>query len=207
MARLVSSVVVATLAATQAVASADVFKLYGEARGGGMYGTGLAGAQKDDAFFAKSKGGAYGAVLGGQLLIFDGHIKHHQYIKSGQLTTWTQFNAGLNFNLDTGTPADKKAFNGGYVEFGIFAGFGVGTGAQVDPPLDNSEVTDKGFVAELKLGAGFAVGKVMSVGVALPISAGYYFMSDQGTANDAGTHYQAVEAAFLVNLRLKLKVK
>ncbi len=38
-----------------AVASADTFKLFGEIHGGGMYGQGLSGTQKDTDFFQKTE--------------------------------------------------------------------------------------------------------------------------------------------------------
>lgn len=49
---------------------------------------------------------------------------------------------------------------------------------------------------------------MFSLGFVVPISAGYYFKSGPGVAaNDTGTHYEAVEAAFLVNARFKIKIK
>ena len=68
-------------------------------------------------------------------------------------------------------------------------------------------MNDKGFLVEGRFGAGANLGSALSIGVSLPVTAGYYFMSDTGTANNTGTHYQAIEAALLVNLRLKIKVK
>src|SRR5690242_4696088 len=94
MSRLASLLVVAALAAP---ASADTFKLFGEVHGGGAYGQGTSGAQKDSAFFQKARGGAYGALIGGEFLFFDGLIEHTQYVDGDHLTTWTQFGAGLHF--------------------------------------------------------------------------------------------------------------
>ena len=47
MPRLSTLVVVALALALPATASAEVFKLYGELHGGGMYGAGVTGDQKD----------------------------------------------------------------------------------------------------------------------------------------------------------------
>lgn len=205
MGRFVALLVVASTAMA-APASADVFKLYAEGQGGGMYGHGLAGDQQDDAFFAKSRGAGYGALVGGQFLIFDGHIKHNQYIKSGELTTWTQFNAGVNFTVDTGSAADKKVHKGGYLEMGLFAGFGLGTGAQVDPPLDNSEITDKGFMLEGRFGAGKHLSKIFDIGVSVPMSWGYFFKSGNGAAaNDESTQYQSMQINVLLVLRANIR--
>lgn len=202
MARLVASAVVATLLAS-APASADVFKLYGEVHGGGMYGAGVSG--EGESFFAQSTGPTYGALVGGRFFVFDGHVKHHQYPHDGELSTFTQFNLGLGFEVDTGDEKAKKARTGGYVEIGVWAGFGLATGAQVDPPLDNSEVSDKGFLLEMRFGFGKHLSKNFDLGLAIPASYGYIFRSGDGaTANDESTHYQSVQVEALLVLRANI---
>ena len=204
MARL-SMVFLTALVLAPTAASAGVLKLYGEGRGGGMYGKGLAGDQKDQSFFQKSKGGAYGVAVGAQFLIFDAHIKHMQYFTDG-LSTWTQFDGGLDFMVDTGSEEDKKAHKGGYLEIGAFIGFGVGTGAQVMPPLDNSEVTDKGFFLEGQLGFGKHLNNIFDIGVTVPVSWGYLFKSGAGaTANNMSDQYQSVQVDVLLVLRANIK--
>jgi hypothetical protein len=208
---LIAAVVVG-LAGT---ASADVLSLRAEAHGGGAGGLGVAGDRKDDAFQNNARGGAYGALVGVEFLFIDAWVQHHQYTDGSLIGTWTQFMAGLDVNLDIGGGAkipgskdpEARTKPKGYVELGLGVGFGVGTDRQVDPPLDNSEVNDKGFLAEAHVSAGANLGCALSIGVTLPVTAGYYFMSDQGAANVTGTHYQAIEASLLVNLRLKLKLK
>lgn len=188
-----------------ATASAEVFKLYGEVQGGGLFGKGIAGDHKDASAFQGSRG-AYGALVGGQFLIFDGNIQHRQYINGDGLTTWTQFTGGLNFGVDTGTEQDKKAHKGGYMSMGIGVGFGVGTGAQVDPPLDNSEVTDKGFLLVVKPGFGKHLNKVFDIGVSVPVSYGYLFKSGNGaTANMTESQYQTVQIEALLVLRANIR--
>lgn len=202
MARL-SLLVVAALAFAPAAASADVFRLYGEARVGGMFGDGLAGDQQDAAFFKRSRGLGYGGVIGGRFLVFDGNLKHTQYRHSGALTTWTQLNAGVAFAADTGDEKAKKAHTSGYVEFGAWLGFGVGTGAQVDPPLDASQVTDKGFFLEAQFGFGKHLSKIFDVGLAVPMSWGYFFKS--GAANDTSNQYQSFQIDVMLVLRANLR--
>src|SRR5438094_5889181 len=128
--RLASVLIVAAMAAP-VPASADVFKLFGEAHGGGMYGKGTAGAQQSADFFEQSPHGAYGVLVGGEFLFFDGWIQHHQFTDGSRLTTWTQFGLGVHFTLDMGTPEERKAHNNAYMEFGSGLWFGVGTGQQV----------------------------------------------------------------------------
>jgi hypothetical protein len=211
---LITAVVVG-LAALSRGASADVLSMRAEAHGGGAGGLGVAGDRKDDAFQNNARGGAYGALVGIEFLFVDAWVQHHQYSDGSLIGTWTQFMAGLDVNLDIGggekLPGSKdpeaKTKPKGYVELGLGVGFGVGTNRQVDPPLDNSEVSDKGFLAEAHISAGAHLTQQISLGVTLPVTAGYYFMSDEGAANVTGTHYQAIEAALLVNFRLKLKIK
>jgi hypothetical protein len=203
--RRFACLVVFAVALAPGAASADVLKLYGEAAGGGMYGTGLSGMYKDDSFFGNAKGGAYGVLVGARLLIFDGNIKHHQFINGDGLKTWTQFTLGLGFGMDSGTEEEKKAGKGGYFDMGVGMGFGVGTGAQVDPPLDNSEVTDKGFILEAKLGFGKHLSSIFDIGISVPVSWGYMFKSGGG-ANETDNQYQGVQVEALLVLRANLKL-
>jgi len=202
MARL-SFLFLAVLVFAPATASAGVFKLYGEARVGGMYGDGLSGDQKDNAFFKDSKGLGYGGAVGGRFLVLDANIKHTQYRHDGALSTWTQFNGGLAFEIDTGSPEEKKAHTSMYIELGAFVGFGVGTGAQVDPPLDATEVTDKGFFLEGQFGIGKHLNKVFDIGVVVPVSWGYFFKS--GAANDMSNQYQSYQIDVMLTLRANIR--
>ncbi len=205
MRRLPCVVVLAAVCLAPTAASAEVFKLYGELGGGGMFGKGLTGTLKDDAFFGNAKGGAYGALFGARFLIFDGNIRHHQYVNGDGLRTWTQFTAGLNFGVDSGTEEQKKKHQGGYVEMGAGLGFGVGTGAQVDPPLDNSEITDKAFMIQGNLGFGKHLSSVFDIGVSVPVSWGYFFKSGGG-ANNMDNQYQGIQAEALLVLRANIRV-
>jgi hypothetical protein len=205
MRRFACFVVLLVLLAPAGQAWADVFKLYAEAQGGGMYGKGISGTYQDDSFFDNAKGGAAGVLVGGRFLIFDGTIKHNQFINGGETETWTQFTAGLAFGMDSGTEQEKKEYKGGYFEMGVGLGFGVGTGAQVDPPLDNSEVTDKGFLLEGKLGFGKHLGKIFDIGVSVPVSWGYFFKSGGG-ANNTDNQYQGVQAEALLVLRANVRL-
>lgn len=211
--KLASVVLVMAMAGT---ASADVFSVRAEAHGGGAGGMGVAGEAKDEAFQNVARGGAYGVLVGAEILFLDAWVQHHQYNDGELLGTWTQFMAGLDLERPIGggepIPGAKKGEKtkpSGYFEIGVGLGFGVGTDRQIDPPLDNSEVNDKGFLLEGHLGAGKNLGSgALSIGVTVPVTAGYYFVSGtDASANEVDTHYQAVEAAILVNLRLRIKVK
>jgi hypothetical protein len=204
MARLPSLLIVAALAAP---ASADTFKLFGELHGGGMWGEGTAGDQKDASFFGKSKGADYGALIGAELLFFDAWIQHHQFVNGDGLHTWTQFGVGVHFTNDLGTAEERKAGKGSYIEFAGGLWFGLGTGAQVMPPLDNAQITDKALIGEGRFGFGKHLDKVFDFGVVIPVSYGYFLKSGNGAAaNDLSTHYRGVEAEALLALRANIRL-
>src|SRR5678816_1183713 len=187
-----ASLAALVLALAPAAASADVLKAYAELNAGGMYGKGIAGTQQNDAFFAKARGGAFGAAIGARVLFFDGQISHHEFI-SPDRTTWTQFRLGVAFGFDTGSEWERKQHQTVYFELGGGLAFGLGTGAQVMPPLDNSQVTDKGLLLDGRIEIGKHLSKIFVLGVMLPVSWAYMFKNGAG-ANDMDNQYQSIQA-------------
>jgi hypothetical protein len=212
---LIPSVLAAALAAGSGSAHADVLTLYGMAEGGLASGTGISGAQKDNTFHEGAQGAAYGALVGVEFLFFDGFIEHTQYRNSDGLAgTWTQFMAGMDVNLDLGAKKDTKpgpdgkptgGFSSMYGELGLAIGFGVGTGQQVNPPLDYAQVSDRGFLAQVSAGIGWRLTRVISLGLRVPVQAGYMFK--KGVANDQNNQYVSAQAAALANFRLDFELK
>src|SRR5689334_10061284 len=136
-------------------AHADLFSARADLHVGGSGGAGLAGDQKDAAYFKNAPNGAYGALIGVQALIADAYIDHTQYTDGSRVTTWTQFAVGIRVDVKTGAPPKEKGATEepqptGYFELGLHAAFGLGTGQQVSPPLDNAQITDKAFLLELR---------------------------------------------------------
>lgn len=205
-------VVASVLAVLSARAEAEVLKLFGELHGGGGGGKGLSGdpvnaGPDDEAFFANVPHGMYGARIGARFLIIEGAIQHHQFTNGSRLSTWTQFSAGIGITADLGDEKAKKARKGGFVDAGVHAAFGLGTGAQVDPPLSNDEITDKGFLIEGRLGFGKHLGKVLDFGLTVPVSWGYFFKNGfDSAANDLSTHYRSFQIAGLLYLRMNIKL-
>lgn len=201
-------------------ATAGVLDLKVQLQAGGASGMGVGGAQKDNAFHAGAQGGSYGFIVGAELLLLDGWVEHNQYQGANGLQgTWTQFMTGIDFNIDLGAKTrggtlDKDGNSQGdgysslFAELGIAVGFGVGTGQQVVLPLDNSQVTDKGFLLQGHLAVGYRLNKLISFGVVVPLQTSYMFKSGPGVvANDEGTHYQSMQGAALLNLRLDVPIK
>jgi hypothetical protein len=209
MKRIALCAAAAALIAAPAAARADLFSARADVHVGGGGGAGVGGDQKDSAFFAKAPNGAYGALIGVQALIADAYIDHTQYTDGSRIATWTQFAVGIRIDIKTG---GTESANGkpevaptGYFELGMHAAFGLGTGAQVMPPLDNAQITDKAFMLEIRPGFGKMLGGGVRLGLSFPVSGGYFFKSGNGaTANDLSTHYQGVEAAALLTLGLEI---
>jgi hypothetical protein len=201
-----------------APARADYVAVFGEVQAGYADGRGVAGAQQDEAFFEGAAGPSYGVRAGVELLFATAWVEHNQFVGDGGVRgTWTQLMAGLGqrFGLgDTrkGMGVDAEGMpTGGYAayygELGLAVGFGVGTGQQVEPPLNNAQITDKGLVAQLTLGGGYRLTEFLSIGVQVPVQGAYLFKSGDGLfANDESTHYQSAHVAALVNLRLRLGI-
>ena len=188
-------------------ASADVFKLFAEAGGGGMYGKGTKGDLKDKACFATAPHFDYGALVGAEFLFLDGWIQHHQFTNGSRVSTWTQFGIGVHGLIDLGDEKQQKAHEGGFFEFALGGWFGLGTGQQVMPPLDNAQVTDKAFLVEGRLGLGKHLSNVFDFGVTVPVSWGYFFKNGNGAvANDVSTHYQGVQGEALLYLRANIRL-
>jgi hypothetical protein len=207
------ALVAAALVLAPAAARADVISLRAEAHGGGMFGRGVKGDQKEDAFFQASPNAVYGGLVGLELFWVDLWIEHHQYTDGDRLTTWTQFATGLDMQIPVGEdgPPDadgKRSRPKTYIELALYGVFGVGTGQQVDPPLDKSEITDKGLLLEVDFAFGKRINSIMDIGIRVPVSAGYLFKSGNGaTANDLSTHYVSVQAEALLYLRFNVKLK
>jgi hypothetical protein len=197
-------------------AAADVLSVRAEVHAGAAGGAGVAGGGKEHAFAKGARGATYGALLGAEILFVDAWVEHHQFTDGSLSGTWTQFMTGFDVDVELGKrpapagskPGTKGVAGKGFFEAGLAIGFGLGTGQQVTLPLDNAQLTDKGFLVEARLGGGYNLNRVMAIGVTVPISYGYLFKSGPGVAaNDDDNQYQQLQAALMVNVRFRLKAK
>jgi hypothetical protein len=190
----------AALALASSPAHAKLFELYVQAGAGGGSGTGLSGDAKEADFFEGAAGMAYGGLLGVEIVFLDVWIAHDQFLgDDGVQGTWTRFMLGGDIDLELGTDTDV------YLEIGGGVGFGVGTGQQVEPPLDNGQVTDKGFMAEARGGIDWRFSDLASLGLTVPVTWGYLVKNGPGVSvNDEANRYQSLSVTPMLYLRITL---
>ncbi|MCP4449573.1 MAG: hypothetical protein GY811_30205 [Myxococcales bacterium] len=191
-------------------AHADILSVRGEARAGASLGRGMFGELKDEAFHQERGNIDYGVLVGAELFFIDAWIQHDQFISDGGVNgTWTQFMTGLDVEIDFEDEGSKAGAGGTwFAELGMGIGFGVGTGQQVDPPLDNSEVTDKGFLFEARGLVGYRLTGLLSVGASVPVQFGYFTKSGAGAvANNVDNHYSSMGGAALLTFRATWQLK
>lgn len=185
-----------TVFLSAAPAEAKLFDLYLQAQLGAGGGGGTGGAQEDNAFASGASGGAYGLLAGAEILFFDVWVNHTQYFGSSGINgTLTQFMLGfdVDFALDEPDPGKENVY---FAEVGLAGGFGLGTGQQVDPPLDNAQVTDKGGLLEAHVSGEYRINRALSAGVSVPIQWAYMVKNGPGVvANDTENHYQQLSVA------------
>ena len=168
-----SALAAAALCLVPTAAGADLLSLYGQVHAGGSSGKGMGGDLKDDAFHDNASGATYGVKVGAEIALIDVWLQHDQYYNDGGVHgTWTQIMTGLDMELDIGSA---------YLELGTGAGLAFGTGQQVNPPLDDGEITDKGIIVEARGGLGYRFAPFLSIGATVPVQAGYLLKSGAGS--------------------------
>lgn len=197
-------------------AHADMFGASVQLQSGYADGWGVAGAQRDAAFHDGASGLSYGARAGFRIFLMEGWVEHNQLVGTGGLRgTWTQFMGGARAEFGIGDERTGSALNedgeivGAYNRYygtvGLGIGYGVGTGQQVEPPLSQSQITDKGFVGQLQFGLGYRITDMFAVGFDLPIQGGYLFKGGEGHfANREDSQYQSIQASALLYFRTRI---
>jgi len=186
--------------------------------GGGAGGFGISGDLEEEAFSQGARGGTFGARVGVEILFMNLWLGHDQYRdRDGLVGTWTTLPMlGFDSQFDVGSPGTPTQLASGkmvkgkskwFIHIGLGAGFGLGTGQQIDPPLDNSEVTDKGFMLEGEMGLARRLGKYFSMGIAVPLQLRVMYKNGAGQAvNEPSSRYESFAYSALLNLRLKIKL-
>ncbi len=198
-----------------APARADLLTPYAQFDLGGVAGAGIAGAQKRRAFQRKVDGIATGFTLGVEALLVDIFVQHHQYIGwHGFAGTLTKFMAGFDTQIGIGPRRDAIVDEQGYLrggrhdfflDFGGNLGFGLATQKQIDLPIDNEQLSDKGLLAEFGFGAGYNLNRYVSVGARIPLEFG--FMVKKGVISDSDNFYAAFRVGLMLNIQAHYQVK
>ncbi|MFH0900968.1 MAG: hypothetical protein V2A73_10095 [Pseudomonadota bacterium] len=196
MKKLVLAFALSIVFAFESQASAKLFEIYAQAQGGSSFAGRQATADQQDGFFARASGWTAGGLVGAEVLMLDFWLEHNQYLDAGEVqATWTQLMVGA----DVDVPLVPRVLR---VEFGLAIGAGAGTSAQVEPPLDKSEVTDRGLLAQAWVRLEHRFNRFVAIGAQIPLTFGYFIRS--GAVNDSENRYSSAQGAVLVNLRFTL---
>jgi hypothetical protein len=148
---MAAAVAAAAVLAGAGAAEARLIDLRAGLRAGGIIGWGSDAATPD--FFDETRGGAMGFEIGAKLLVLDLSANFLQVINGdGRVGTLTQLLLGIEVDIPVGRGRSVYTKKKTILRPGLSGGFGFGTPGPVDPPLDNSQISDKGFVSQLKLG-------------------------------------------------------
>lgn len=213
----VSICALAILAAAAPEARADFLSGTIRVHGGASGGVGVSGDLKDESFGEGTRGGTYGARVGLEVLFLNIWLGHDQYVdQDGLLGTWSTLPMiGFDTQFDVGKPPEQVSKTEGliqpkskwFVSLGFGAGFGLGTGQQIELPLDNAEVSDKGVMFEGEFGLNRRLGGGLSFGITLPVQWRILFKNGADAAvNNPNDRYQEINASLLLGLRYKLKI-
>lgn len=200
MRRLLGLLTIAGLIAASSPAEAKLLEIYAQVGAGGGTGKGTSGEQKEADFFSNAAGFGYGALVGVEIIVIDVWVSHTQFVSEGSVHgTWTAFMLGGDAGIELNDDGKLE------LELGGGVGFGVGTGQQIEPPLDNSEITDKGLLLTASAGLNYQATKNLAFGVTLPVTWSYMTKNGPGIAiNDEDNVYQAVSFVPMAYLRFSI---
>jgi hypothetical protein len=168
-------------------AEARFIDLHAQANGGGIAGW---GSSSTPDFFDHTRGAALGAEVGLKLLIFDLSAGFTQVFDgSGTSGTLSQVVFAVDIDVPVG---DAKLPNGQSVNIihpSLGTGFAFGTNGPVNPPLDASQISDKGIVVPLKVGYEYFLNPFMSVGAEGMFGYHYFFIGSSLNEHSSGFHF------------------
>jgi hypothetical protein len=171
--------------------------LYGSVLVGGTTGGGTARGAPD--FFDASEGLASGVKLGVRLFVVDFSIRFLQMIDShGAASTLSTALLGSTLEIPlvgggqdvTGHPRRLEVV----LRPGLGAGFALGTPAPVHLPIDNAQLSAKGFLVEGSCGVERLFGPYFGIGATL--EGGYHYLFGQSaTLNSSSDRSQGWQLA------------
>jgi hypothetical protein len=162
--------------------------LYGSVLVGGTTGGGTARGAPD--FFDRSEGLASGVKLGVRLFVVDFSLRFLQMIDShGASSTLSTALLGSSLEIPlvgggqdiTGRPRRLEVV----LRPGLGAGFALGTPAPVHLPIDNAQLSAKGFLVEGSCGVERLFGPYFGIGATL--EGGYHYLFGQSATLNSGS--------------------
>jgi hypothetical protein len=178
-------------------AEARLIDLHGGVIGGGLTGWGETSNTPD--FFKRRQGPGAGVEVGVKLLVFDVSASFVQlFNSSGTAGTLTQFLAGVNIDVPVGNDKFQEGVERGRSRNIIRPianlGFAVGTPEPVHPPLDNAQISAKGFVSYVGLGYEHFLNEFFGVGA--QANFGYHYFIDGGLSEMTAVPNQTHSAGY-----------
>ncbi len=180
-------------------AEAKLLDVYAAARGGGVLGWGLNDINPEASdFFKTVHGPGMGAEIGIELLLLNASINFTQlFDTAGPAGTLTQFLLG--FDGEIAVDGRKKPQT--YLRLGLAGGAALGTHRPVDPPLDNRQVSDKGFVGQATVALDQHLGDVFSIGLEVIPGYHFFFAGGDAPANVGANQSHGMHVMALLSLR------
>jgi len=184
-------------------AEARLIDLYAGATAGGMAGWGTTPSTPD--FFDTTRGGGVGFNLGLKLLVFDFSTNFFQtFNSSGAAGTLIQFLLGTEFDIPLGGAKLPDGQSQNVLEPEIAGGFGFGTPGPVNPPLNDSQVSAKGIVANATLGYEYFFNPFIAIGAKGTFGYHYFLGGDVVNSSSVQDHSSGYHLAGLGTLTFHL---
>lgn len=166
-------------------ADAKLLDVYASTKGGFVTGQGSNSLKPGASdYFDLEHGPGLGLELGAEILFLDFMVNGTRIFDrsedaqgEGGAGMFFQFLTGIDGDFAIGEDVDTSTF----LRVGINAGIGLGTHRRVKAPLDNEQVSDKGFVANGVVALDYHLGKLVVVGFEL--SPGYHYFYPGGASN------------------------
>ena len=184
-------------------AEARLIDLYAGATAGGMAGWGTTPNTPD--FFDTTRGGGVGFNLGLKLLVFDLSTNFFQTFNgSGAAGTLVQFLLGTEVDIPLGAAKLPDGQSQNVLEPEIAGGFGFGTPGPVSPPLNDSQVSAKGVVANATVGYEYYFNPFIAIGAKGTFGYHYFFNHDLVNSSSVQDHSSGYHVAGLGTLTFHL---
>ena len=184
--RFVGLAALAAVALAASPAEARLIDLRAGGRIGGLVGWGSSNAPD---FYDSASGGGGGFELGAKLLIVDLSVNFTQLFSG---STLTQFLLGFTFDIPVGNmyfqDGIAKGKSRNIIRPILNGGFAVGTPKGIDLPLDDAQISQKGFISNFGAGYEFFLNPFIAVGAQADYGWHYFVGGGKSTFTGSQKH-------------------